>query len=86
MLRPKSLAQPQPALGPFFGLLSFGCFRAVWRLRVCGGFHAWPGFEDELAAVVAVHREVEEDLPGARHQDRGADHPPAFVLEARNIV
>ena len=36
-------------------------------------FFSLPRFENELSIVIAVHAEVEEDLPGARDEDRGAD-------------
>ena len=38
-----------------------------------------PWFENELAIVVAVHAEVEEDLAGARDEDGGADDAPVHA-------
>jgi len=40
-----------------------------------------PRFQNELAIVVAVHAEVEEDLAGARDEDGGADDAPVHASE-----
>ena len=55
--------QPQSAISPFW--LNYW-FRLPW-------------FENELAIIVAVHAEVEEDLAGARDQDGGADDAPVHA-------
>ena len=55
--------QSQSAISPFW--LNYW-FRLPW-------------FENELAIVVAVHAEVEEDLAGARDEDGGADDAPVHA-------